>query len=156
MFTSKRLLVINVDSRWFCCRIIVGHAPHVDARGAATRTHDDAFVAKWWKDLLDRCADTKTDLILLLDASARLGSNISTSAGDCGFCEQESVAGGFFHKYMLDNELCALAILAVFHTADQFTWTSLQGTRHRIDYVVLPRDWVGAVTDCSVFTDLTT
>ena len=84
IFADPRVLVARVTARCLQCTVVVAHAPHsgVDA--------SDRDV--WWGDLARRLAG-QPDVVLPVDANARLGSSVSRSVGSGGFSQQENVSG---------------------------------------------------------------
>ena len=131
IFASLLVLVVRITARCLQCTAVVAHAPHSGV--------DAADRELWWDDLSRRLAG-QTDVALLVDASARLGSSVSKSAGSDGFCQQEDHSGFLFHRTLVELGLRVPATLgAVDPTA--FTWVANGGSSHRIDYVAVPFTW---------------
>ena len=126
--------------------VVVAHALH---SGAAAADRD-----AWWSDLARRLAG-QPDVVLLVDANARLGSSVSSFVGGGGFCQQEGVGGGLFHRTSAELDLC---VPATFCPADTsaFTWVANGGATHRIDYVAVPRSWGCSPEGCSLHDVATT
>ena len=91
------------------------------------------------------------DVVLLVDANARLGSAVSGSVGDGGLCQQEDISGSMFHRTLVELSLC---VPATFGPPDPsaFTWVANGGATHRIDYVAVPCSWGCGPRECSRHT----
>ena len=131
IFASPRVLVVRVTARCLQCTVVVAHAPHSGVDAAAREV--------WWDDLSVRLAG-QTDVVLLVDANARVGSSVSRSVGCGGFCQQEDHSGFLFHRALVELGLC---VPATFGAVDSsaFTWVANGGSAHRIDYVAVPFAW---------------
>ena len=123
IFASPRVLVVRITARCLQCTVVVAHAPHSGV--------DAADLDMWWGDLSRRLAG-QPDVVLLVDANARLGSSVSRSVGGGGFCQQEGIGGNLFHSTLVELDLC---VPAAFGPADPstFTWVANGGACHRID-----------------------
>ena len=80
--------------------LVVAHAPHSGVDAAAR--------SLWWDDLSRRLAG-QPDVVLLVDANARLGSSVSASVGSGGMCQQEDLSGAMFHRTLVELGLCVPA-----------------------------------------------
>ena len=96
IFASPRVLVVHVTARCLQCTAVVAHAPHSGVNAA------DRDV--WWDDLARRLAG-QPDVVLLVDANARLGSSVSRSVGSGGFCQQENVSGNLLHRTLVELDM---------------------------------------------------
>ena len=153
---SDRLLVVNLDAPFLMLRILVGHGPSFEKRNKELDATRLADIRKWWDTaagFLPATRDTR-DAIMLLDANARLGTVISHAVGGKGHAEQENPTGSIFHKFLLDNGFAVPSTLVDNDNPAQHTWTSPQGTMHRIDYVVLPKHWIPSVSACRALDDI--
>ncbi|CAE7561232.1 CFDP2 [Symbiodinium sp. CCMP2456] len=65
--------------------------------------------------------------------------------------EEETVAGSYFHDFLLSHALCLPCTFSGVHTGDTWTWSSARGDRHRLDYVAIPQGWVEFVTSSRVW-----
>ena len=139
IFASPRVLVVRVTARCLRCTVVVAHAPHsgVDAAGREL----------WWDDLFLRLAG-QADVVLSVDANARLGSSVSRSVGSGGSCQQEDHSGFLFHRTLVE---LGLRVPATFGAVDPtaFTWVVDGGSSHRIDYVAVPFTWGSGHGTCS-------
>ena len=135
LFADPRLLVVRVTARRLQCTVVVAHAPHSG--------EDHAARDAWWSRLVDRVSGL-ADVVLLVDANARLGSALSDSVGPGGFRQDEDEGGALFHRALTE---LSLFVPASFDPPDAsaFTWTSVCGRRHRIDYVAVPAAWRASV-----------
>ena len=121
--SSPRVLVVSVIARCLRCTLVVAHAPHSGV--------DVAARSLWWDGLSRRLAG-QLDVVLLVDANARLGSSVSASVGSGGMCQQEDLSGAMFHRTLVELGLC---VPATFGPVDlsAFTWIANGGASHRID-----------------------
>ena len=108
---------------------------------------DVAIRSLWWEDLSRRLAG-QPDVVLLVDADARLGSSVSAAVGSGGMCQQEDLSGAMFHRTLVELGLC---VPATFGPLDEsaFTWVANGGASHRIDYVAVPGTWDCGARECS-------
>ena len=139
---SPRVLVVRVTSRCLQCTVVVvAHVPHSGV--------DVADRNLWWEDLSLRLAG-QPDVVLLVDANARLGSAVSAAVGSGGMYQQEGTSGIMFHRTLVELGLC---VPATFGPLDDsaFTWVANGGARHRIDYVAVPvpGTWDSGARECS-------
>ena len=120
----------------YCC---CARAPHSGVDAAAREL--------WW-DELSRRFSGQPDVVLLVDANARLGSSVSKSVGGGGRCQQEDLSGSMFHRTLVELGLC---VPATFGPVDSsaFTWVANGGSTHRIDYAAVPCTWDCGPRECS-------
>ena len=130
-WSPRYVLVVRVIARCLRCTPVVAHAPHSGV--------DVAARSFWWDDLSRRLAG-QLDVVLLVDANARLGSSVSASVGSGGMCQQGDLSGAMFHRTLVELGLC---VPATFGPVDlsAFTWVAIVGASHRIDYVAVPCTW---------------
>ena len=123
--------MVRVTARCLQCILVAAHAPHSGV--------DVAARSFWWDDLSRRLAG-QLDVVLFVDANARLGSSVSASVGSGGVCQQEDLSGAMFHRTLVELGLC---FPATFGPVDlsAFTWIANGGASHRIDYVAVPCTW---------------
>ena len=115
IFASPRVLVVRITSRCLQCTVVVvAHAPHSGV--------DVADRELWWDDMSCRLA-RQTDVVMLVDANARLGSSVSKSVGSGGFCQQGDHSGFLFHRTLVG---LGLRVPATFGAVDPtaFTWVA--------------------------------
>ena len=96
IFASPRVLVVRVTARCLQCTVVVAHAPH---SGVDAAVHE-----LWWDDLSLRLAG-QADVVLPVDANARLGPSVSKSVGSGGFCQQEDHIGFLCHRALVELSL---------------------------------------------------
>ena len=75
-------LVVNVRSKGLQCTLVVAHAP-IEPKTVADRE----FNKKWWHSLTGNITGRK-NVILLIDADAHVGSEVSVDVG-CGGCAED-------------------------------------------------------------------
>ena len=78
--SDHRLLVVNVRAKGLRCTLVVAHAP-IEPKTVADRESN----AKWWDFLAETVAVLK-NVILLIDANAHLGSEVSEHVGRRRLC----------------------------------------------------------------------
>ena len=131
IFASPTVLVVTITARCLQCTVVVAHDPHSGI--------DAAVRELWWDDLSCRLAG-QPDVVMPVDANARLGSCVSKSVGSGGFCQQEDHSGFLFHRTLVE---LGLRVPATFGAVgpSAFTWVANGGSTHRIDYVAVPLAW---------------
>ena len=141
-FSPDHVLVTSFDDRHILAilkapglhvRILVLHAPHHKAT--------DADFAAWW-DSMTQLADNKAPelpLIVLADTNGRLGSITSEAISNHG-AETENHVGSSVHWFALRHSLWIPSTHDC-HEGPSYTWQSSQGTRSRLDFVMLPLQW---------------
>lgn len=100
-----------------------------------------AAIRKFW-DELQAVIGNRTNVILLIDGNARLGSITSTAVGDFD-PDDESLNGSLLHKFATDSCLCIPSTF--FHDGPSTTWRAPNGSEHRGDYVAVPTAWFPCV-----------
>ena len=128
-----------MTARCLQCTVVVAHAPHSGV--------DVALRDAWWQDLSCRLAG-QPDIVLLVDANARLGSSVSDAVGCGGMCQQEDTSGALFHRTLVELGLCVPATFGPVD-ATAFTWVANGGATHRIDYIAVPGAWDLGARECS-------
>ncbi len=77
-------------------------------------------------------------LVALLDVNARIGDVASPAVGGIA-PEAEGHAGSCFHKWLLSLGLGLSTTFSAWHQeGPQWTWQSLKGSHHRLDFVGVP------------------
>ena len=101
-----------------------------------------------WCDDLSRRLAGQPDVVLLVDANARLGSSLSASVDSGGMCQQGGLSGAMFHGTLVELGLC---VPATFGPVDPsaFAWIANDGASHRIDYVAVPCTWDCGARECT-------
>ena len=132
---QPRLLVVSVRAPHLSWTVVVAHAPSEPpaVKGSA---------AAFWracKKVLGRCA-RDSDVVLLADANARVGSLVSDSVSSHG-AEEESNTAPDFHQFLAEFSLQLPSTFDECHSGICHTWVSPTGQCHRIDYVAVPLQW---------------
>ncbi|CAE7621754.1 unnamed protein product [Symbiodinium sp. CCMP2456] len=134
---SPRHLQVQICTPWIQLTVLVAHGP------SAVRHEVQADT--FWRDRRDDLARRPegSEIILLVDANSRLGS-VSTSAVGPHHPEPESVAGGFFHGFLLDVGCALPSTFSHVHIGQSWTWAAPgdDPTRHRLDYIGVPDNWM--------------
>ena len=89
-------------------------------------------------------------LVVLADCNGKLGSVCSAAVGGHQASE-ETDNGGKFHELLQDHALFVPSTFGEFHEGDGYTWSEHNEkkgnkSKHRIDFVALPRLWKGDST----------
>ena len=132
-FDPRHLLAI-IRAPHMHIRIPVVHAPHQFAQ--------DIEFSQWWNQIHEMVIRTNGNLplIVLGDMNARLGSVVSDSVNSF-HAELETKTGHCLHAFMMEYDLFAPSTFAEFHTGPPHTWTAPEGSKHRLDFVLLPMKW---------------
>jgi len=124
--SEARILEVAIDNGAFRATVVVAHA-----HGKAT-----AEVRKaWWGHLTDVIRGAKSEVLLLIYTSARVGSCTSDSIGLGGFPQQQDVNGEMFHHVLAES---SLMLPATFADIDPCHATR---AGHRIDFIAAPMSW---------------
>ena len=101
IFASPRLLIVRVTARRMQCTVVVAHAP---------RSGEDLAFRDIWRSELAHRLSGQSDVVLLVDANARVGSRVSRCVGPGGFSQCEDDNGTFFHRTLAGLGLCCCAL----------------------------------------------
>ena len=131
---NDRMLFALVQAPHFHCRILVVHAPH--------KASKDVHCQDWWDQLrtLILRHQHQLPIIVLGDMNARIGSVLSEAVQQQG-AELENTTGQMLHNLMLDCQLWAPSTFPQHHQGPDETWTSSEGIKARLDFVLLPDTW---------------
>ena len=147
LHAEPRRLFVKVCAPGISALVCVWHAPH------SMRPSEEREA--WWHDserLVRALIKPDDDLVLLVDANARVGSVVSSAVGPCG-AERESHNGILFREFLQAWDLVLPATLPA-HIGQHWTWTSPHGTHSRIDYVAVPAAWSPTITSSFVMQDV--
>ena len=138
-------LVIRYESPILSITVAAFHAPH--------NGHTLEVRTAWWQEVNEQLKSDagKTELILLMDANARLGTWTDGAIGDNS--DDLEDANGEMLRGLCQN-LCVFppATWKHLHFGDNFTWQHPTGrSRARLDYVLIPSTWWHA--DVKSWTD---
>ena len=132
---QPRLLVAQICAPFLRLTVVVAHAPS-EVRG------NEGTAAAFWSEcraaLSRRVKDS--EVVVLTDANARIGSLTSEAVGPC-WAETETSAGQAFHQFVAEEILKVPATFDECQEGPGYTWTSPVGLKHRIDYVCVPSTW---------------
>ena len=144
---SSRHLVVQLTAPHLSWTVLVAHAPsEPPAPPGASR----AFWAQCKKDLERR--PRGSDIIVLADANAWLGSLVSPSVSDLD-SEPENCSGEQFHHFLADMDLWVPSTFRSNHSGPSATWTAPTGHEHRLDYIAVPLGWPSDAVVSSVLVD---
>lgn len=142
---DPRRLLARLDHPAFQCFILTAHAPQ-SGRPREERQH-------WWSEtneiLHKHCK--AIPLVVLIDANAKSGPQKDPIV----FAKDDTISANteFLIDFLQSQNLC-LPSTGQIHTGPDATWTSLDGhTRHRIDYVAVPQQWIASCTYSSIISE---
>lgn len=131
---DPRILAVKVDAPFMRAIVISAHAP--------TSQSSSNTISDWWKELA-KVVPAKYSAwpkFVLVDANARIGSEVTRSVGDHQPDDQDP-SGEAFHEYMLSQRLWAPATFEECHSGPGGTWRHPRTEKWgRGDYVCLPSD----------------
>ena len=146
---DHRTMVVACHAPFLTCHLVVAH-------GFSSNTLVDQMRAKaYWMDLETTLRDLSvtTDVVLLADANASVGSDASPHVGPVQGSPEDS-SGAALHRFLRDRQL---HLPSTFEEDPHggFTWTSPDGqTEKRLDYVGVPIAWKGSVARARVDRDI--
>ena len=110
------------------------HVPHSG--------HTEAELTDFWQTFQRAIPDhlRGKEMILMGDFNARVGQVTSTAIGAWGG-DDESVAGGLLHEFLLRQGLFLPATFEGIHEGPTYTWIHPNGATARLDYVAIPLKW---------------
>jgi hypothetical protein len=98
-----------------------------------------------------RCSGELT--FVLIDANARVGYAESPFVGGQD-PEEDNEVGYEMHSMVAEGSLCFPSTLLPFSGGcGSWTWQSSHQSRHRIDYIGIPMEWLGRVVRHSVLDE---
>ena len=118
--------------------VFVAKAPSCEPTHAA-----EEATTQWWLEsgrLANRLRPQGADIVTLIDASARVGSVTSQCVGGCE-PEEQNHAGACFHDFL--QRIGQLAPSTFMGGGP--TWRANSGAWHRIDYALLPLEWMAGL-----------
>ncbi|CAE7556418.1 unnamed protein product, partial [Symbiodinium sp. CCMP2456] len=133
--SESRLMVVQICAPKLSWTVVVAHAP-------SDSSPDSRVARAFW----NRCRKAlsrkpaKSEIVLLADANARVGSLPSDSIGGCDH-DEESLTGQVLHQFAVDEQLWLPSTFSGCHTGPSPTWVSPAGQAFRIDYIGVPLTW---------------
>ncbi|CAE7462360.1 CFDP2 [Symbiodinium sp. CCMP2592] len=132
---SPRHLVVQLNAPYVSWTVLVCHGPSEPPAASGTAA---AFWATCRRAVAKR--PSHSELIVLTDANAHLGSLSSVAVGDVA-PETETAAGTAFHDFLADQDLFLPSTFASSHHGPSHTWVAPSGAGHRLDYIAVPTQW---------------
>ena len=127
--TSRRL-VVSLNAHGFQVIFIVAHAP--------SSTDAETLTAFWNTTAAAIPSRMKHwPVLLLADANARVGSQVTDHVGD-HHATEENEAGHALHDFLHQQSLFLPQTFAHCHNGASDTWTHPNGAEARLDYIGLP------------------
>ena len=142
---GPRFMVVQVSAPMLHWTVLVAHAP---SGPAATKGASEAFWGECAVALQGRPRDS--EVVVLADANAHLGSLPSNSVGDLD-AEEENVPGESFHGFVSEWGLWLPSTFSECHSCPSATWVAPDGTPHRLDYIAVPDRWQASGLESSVW-----
>ena len=143
-----RFLLLEVVAPALQCHVLCLHGPY--AQSAAMEP------SQFWT-LIERALDDRSNqhwpLLVLGGFNARLGS-VHTSAVSHHQAETETEVGSLMHKFMLGYNLCAPSTFASCHSTAGPAWKVDSSQAARIDYVLIPIQWLPCVVNSAVHLEV--
>ena len=130
---APRHLLVHLLNEHIDLWLLAAHAPHSGTPGPDRLS--------WWSNLTQVVADhvTRDNLVVMLDANAATGP--ADDHHVFSLDDKTSVNTDYFRDFLSEQALLAPSTTEV-HRGEQGTWTSpLDGSLHRIDYVLIPCSW---------------
>ena len=153
---DKHITVLHLAPQVLVVRALVGKEAVVFVVGHAPTSDREAGVIRAWRQTLaldlGHVVKATDYVVCMLDANAKVGSVTSHAIGE--HCpDQQSIGGQEMHAFLIQFGL-ALPATFKLHAADhgdgEWTWLSQWGSKHRIDYVALPLEWLPGVSRAAV------
>ena len=149
----KDFMQIDADPRRLVGIIFSKHADFHIAALHAPHSESNCDVNAWWDETL-ALLDGLSDLAILTDANATLGTETSSAVGHFG-AEPENLCGDRFHE--LPIELQAFLPATSADIEHQKIWFAIIGQgkfKHRLECVALRVAWQNAISNVSTITDI--
>ena len=107
LHSSAQRLIVQLSKQDLRLILISAHAPSCASFDATTA---------WWTATTNAIPPTRRNwpIIAMLDANARIGSNVSSCVGPFG-ADQENPAGECFHQWLHDMDLVVPQTFDLFH-----------------------------------------
>ena len=144
---SSRHLVVQISAPYLRWTVLVAHAPSEPPAPAGSA---QKFWAMCRQALCRR--PSGSDIIILADANARLGSCPSDVVGEEA-PEQETIPAEAFHALLAELDMFLPSTFTACHEGPSVTWIPPHGEPRRLDYVALPRSWPCSSVRTKVWAD---
>eukprot|EP00435_Cladocopium_sp_Y103_P011399 s3397_g3.t1 len=131
---QPRSLILRIHNALLRCILVAGHAPHTGA--------GEANIRHWWDNLASLLPKQyhNWDIVLLVDANARVGAEPCSSIGEHQAEAHDPKAEGFAN-FLRQHGIWLPATFAACQDGPGGTWRHNNGSWHRNDYVGLPGAW---------------
>ena len=142
---DPRHLFVRLAARGIALDLLSVHAPHKLHPGQRCCPACSEYLDRFWSDLETRVNGLRreaSDFIVGIDANGRLGS-ITTEAVSNHSQDEEDCTGARVHRFALHQQLAFPSTFAACHK-DKWdkTFRSSAGTLHRIDFLLVPMQWM--------------
>ena len=141
---DPRRLLIRIQHADIDISVLVLHAPH--------NGHKDDKLQMWWKETVSVCRLSDPHrLIVLSDCNAQTPLPHPPHTGELTHGRQ-SLNTKFLLDMCTQCDLCLPSTFPGIHTGESGTWTHPSGSILRIDYVMVPVQWLVSVISSWVDT----
>ena len=154
VLADHRRIAVTITAPCLRAICVAAHAPHSGTPRAE--------IEKWWQELQSDIAPLAKgrECLCLFDANAQVGTVTDEAIGEHA-ASAETVAGTLFREWLNAFALFAPATFfdkdgACVPSCCEPTWTSHKGSKHRIDYIAVPRSWQDTALRPEVLVDFTT
>ena len=144
---DHRLLIVQITAPQLMWTVVVAHAP---SEPPAVPGSAQAFWHQCQRVLHRR--PKGSEVILLADTNARVGSLQSESIGDLDQ-DEESQTGHALHQFLAEEQLWLPSTFSSCQQGPSPTWISPSGQAFRIDFVGIPLSWPCSGVTASVWLD---
>ena len=144
----SRYLLLEVNAPAFQVHVLCVHSPFMTSAAMSPDQFWDQI-----ESTIARVSDSHWPLIVLGGFNAKLGS-VQSEAVSNHDAEPESTAGELMHRFMLGRSLCAPSTFRSCHVSSSPTWQVDSKAASRIDYVLVPLEWLSPVTSSQVHLDV--
>ncbi len=133
LHSQPRLLIVRVKGHGICLDVCSFHAPH----------KHNAQMKHWWQSMRATVLGRPNPqpLLCLCDCNARVGSMPSAHIGTHS-AEEECESGYELHTFLQEADLVAPSTFQKWHKGSSCTFIGAKQWEARIDYVLIPREWV--------------
>ncbi|CAE7403777.1 for [Symbiodinium sp. CCMP2592] len=134
---SARHLLVQIEAPRLNLTLLVAHGPRSTAKDP---TAPESY---WTERLLEVSRRPQgSDLVVLTDSNAHLGSVVTEAVGPLD-PEDENTVGEAFHSFLLQVGCFLPATFGPHHSGPSHTWVGPgpQHVRYRLDFVAVPQSW---------------
>ena len=149
LHADPRRLLLRISANAFKCLTLACHAPHTG--------QSKEEIEHWWSETSNYIPQSYRGwpLIILADANARVGRNLSCHVGSWN-TEDGGDKAEPFEDFLARHDLLLPSTFTEYHQGPSATWTHSRGQTSRIDYIGVPMTWQTTAMESWVCNDLET